>query len=80
MTLHGWALNVNTDLAYFDAIVPCGIVDKGVTSMARELGYAPDVEEVKTHLKNAFESVFECSLSSAGVPFPFVSSESYVPL
>lgn len=64
MTLHGWALNVNTDLAYFDAIVPCGITDKGVTSMAKELGYAPDETEVKARLKDAFESVFHCQLVS----------------
>ncbi len=80
MTLHGWALNVNTNLAYFDAIVPCGIVDKGVTSMARELGYEPDMEEVKTHLKKAFETVFDCTLSGDAVPIPFHPSESYASL
>lgn len=80
MTLHGWALNVNTNLAYFDAIVPCGIVDKGVTSMARELGYAPDPEEVKDRLKKAFETVFGCVLSDTEVPLPFYPSESYAPL
>ncbi len=77
MTLHGWALNVNTNLAYFDAIVPCGIVDKGVTSMARELGYEPDIEEVKARLKTAFEKVFGGLLAVTDIPVPFRASENY---
>jgi lipoyl(octanoyl) transferase len=47
VTMHGLALNVNTDLSYFGLINPCGFVDKGVTSMQRELGRAVDMEEVK---------------------------------
>ncbi len=47
VTMHGFALNVSTDLRYFNHINPCGFTDKGVTSMERELGSAPDVEEVK---------------------------------
>lgn len=47
VTCHGLALNVNTDLRYFQAINPCGFTDKGVTSLAAELGQSVDFEEVK---------------------------------
>lgn len=47
VTMHGFALNVSTDLRYFNHINPCGFTDKGVTSIERELGSAPDMEEVK---------------------------------
>lgn len=50
VTLHGLALNVNTDLSYFGYIVPCGIADKAVTSMQAELGHAVDLNEVQEHL------------------------------
>lgn len=59
VTMHGFALNVNTDLNYFNFIVPCGIVNKQVTSLAKELGYTPDMLEVKQKLQRAFEEVFE---------------------
>ncbi|OSZ79616.1 lipoyl(octanoyl) transferase [Chitinophagaceae bacterium IBVUCB1] len=62
ITMHGFALNINADLQYFDNIVPCGISDKKVTSMHKELGQHVDEEEVKQVLKNCFETVFECSL------------------
>lgn len=60
VTMHGFALNVNVDLGYFGNIVPCGIVDKAVTSMDKELGYKVDENEVKQKLKKHFADLFEC--------------------
>jgi lipoyl(octanoyl) transferase len=51
VTMHGFALNVNTDLTYFNHINPCGFIDKGVTSMQKELGKAVSMEEVKNVVK-----------------------------
>jgi len=62
ITMHGFALNVNTDLSYFGHIVPCGIADKQVTSMAAELGADVDMEAVKLTLKNCFQQVFNAEL------------------
>jgi lipoyl(octanoyl) transferase len=61
ITMHGFAFNVNNDLQYFDYIIPCGIqeADKTVTSLAKELGYLPDIEEVKLKIKKYFEVLFE---------------------
>lgn len=64
VTMHGFALNVNTDLSYFDNIIPCGIKDKQVTSIQKELGRAVDMEEVKERMKRNFEKVFESHLVS----------------
>lgn len=60
VTLHGFALNVNTDLSFFDNIIPCGIADddKTVTSMQKELGRALDMDEVKKIFKEEFAAVF----------------------
>lgn len=59
VTMHGFALNVNTDLTYFQRINPCGFVDKGVTSIAREVGHEVDYEVVKQQLHQKFIEVFE---------------------
>ena len=59
ITMHGFALNVNTDLNYFNFIIPCGIQNKQVTSIEKETGYAVDYEEVKEKLKKNFEKIFE---------------------
>jgi len=59
VTMHGFALNVNSDVDYYKNIVPCGIQDKGVTSMQKELGYSPDMREVKSKLLNHLETLFD---------------------
>lgn len=59
ITLHGFALNVNTELNYFNDIIPCGINNKQVTSMQKELGFQPDINEVKNKLIHYFEKVFD---------------------
>ncbi len=59
VTMHGWAFNVNTDLSYFKNIIPCGIEDKDVTSLEKELGYKVPMEEVKEKAKRYFEKIFE---------------------
>jgi lipoyl(octanoyl) transferase len=57
VTMHGFALNVNTDLSYFSYINPCGFIDKGVTSLSKELEKPIDIEEIKPKLYSRF-----CSL------------------
>ncbi|NVK28975.1 MAG: lipoyl(octanoyl) transferase LipB [Flavobacteriia bacterium] len=58
VTMHGFAFNVNVDMKYFDYIVPCGIADKAVTSLDVELGYTPDMEEVKAKVKKHLAELF----------------------
>ena len=58
VTMHGFALNVNVDLNYFGNIIPCGIVDKAVTSLDKELGRKVDEQEVKQKLKKHFSELF----------------------
>ena len=62
ITMHGFALNVNTDLSYFDNIIPCGIQNKKVTSMKSEVNELVNILEVKGKLKRNFEKVFNVTL------------------
>ncbi len=65
VTMHGFAFNVNTELNYFKHIIPCGITEKSVTSMEKELGSRQDVEEVKISLRKHIARLFEMDLKSA---------------
>jgi lipoyl(octanoyl) transferase len=60
VTMHGFALNVNTDLSKFDRIIPCGIFHKGVTSMQHELGHEVSIEPVQKAIVDSFGAVFGC--------------------
>ena len=60
--MHGFAFNVNTDLSYFNHIIPCGIVNKQVTSLQKELGREISMEEVKEKIKHHFGEVFDVRL------------------
>jgi lipoyl(octanoyl) transferase len=62
VTMHGWGFNVNSNLDYFSNIVPCGIQDKAVTSLNKELGHDVDMNEIKEKLKKHFSSLFECEI------------------
>ncbi len=58
VTMHGFAFNVNTDLSYFSHIIPCGIEDKGVTSLQKEIGHKLDLEEIKEAVRFHLSCVF----------------------
>lgn len=62
ITMHGFAFNVNVDLDYFNFIIPCGIQNKQVTSLQKELGREVDYNEVKEKLKKNFQLVFDCEI------------------
>ncbi len=66
VTMHGFALNVNSNLAYFDYIVPCGIKGKAVASMHAELGKEVDQNEVKEKIKKHFQEIFKAELIAKG--------------
>jgi lipoyl(octanoyl) transferase len=57
--MHGFALNVNTDLSYFDSIIPCGIFEYGVTTMQKILGDKVEMENVKQKLIHEFSMIFK---------------------
>ena len=59
VTMHGFAFNVNTNLSYFNNIIPCGIINKGVTSLKKELNTVVDIEEVVLKIQNNFKDLFE---------------------
>lgn len=63
VTMHGFALNVNTDLNYFTNIIPCGIQDKQVTSIEKECGTKIDIALVKQKIRKNFEIIFEATLT-----------------
>lgn len=65
VTMHGWGFNVNSNLNYFNNIVPCGIVDKSVTSMQQELGRELDMEAVKGKLLANFSQLFDAEIVRA---------------
>jgi lipoyl(octanoyl) transferase len=62
VTMHGWGFNVNSNLNYFSNIVPCGIHNKAVTSLNKELGQDVDMNEIKEKLKKHFSVLFDCEL------------------
>ena len=62
VTMHGFAFNVNTNLEYFNYIIPCGIQDKAVTSLEKELGKKIPLSQVEAKLKNHLASIFEMEL------------------
>lgn len=64
VTMHGFAFNVNTNLDYFNNIIPCGIDDKAVTSLQKELGSKQDISRVKNILIDKIASLFEMKLST----------------
>jgi len=71
VTMHGFALNVNTDLSYFDSIIPCGIFHKGVTSMKHILGHEADFAHVREELLHQFAGVFSAAT-------PVISKEAFL--
>jgi lipoyl(octanoyl) transferase len=62
VSMHGFAFNLNTDLSYFENIIPCGINDKKVTSLEKEKGHKIDVNRAKSILKSNLEQVFDLKL------------------
>jgi lipoate-protein ligase B len=68
VSMHGVALNVDVDLSWYHAIVPCGLVDASVTSMERILGASPGVASVRDAFIGAFEAIFDSQLEDASLP------------
>jgi lipoyl(octanoyl) transferase len=61
--MHGFALNVNTNMDYFSYINPCGFIDKGVTSLEKELGTSLNMDEVRSVIVEKFLKVFDATLN-----------------
>jgi lipoyl(octanoyl) transferase len=77
VAMHGFAFNVNTDLRYFDHIVPCGIEDKAVASLQQELGHPVDMAEVKDRMQQHLSAVFGWHyLPSQPLPYPLQAQVS----
>jgi lipoyl(octanoyl) transferase len=75
--MHGFAFNINTDLSYFERIIPCGIGDKKVTSLTKILGKKIEMDEVKKIYVNSFEKIFDAELQPTAYPvFAPVSASS----
>lgn len=62
VTMHGFALNINNDIKYFKDIIPCGIKNKDITSISKEVGYKISINEVKKIIKNNFSKIFQTEL------------------
>lgn len=75
VTMHGFAFNINTDLSLFNGIIPCGITDKEVTSLERELGEKVAISEVKERLLKNFISIFEYDESEKKSDHPIIVQE-----
>jgi len=67
ITSHGFAFNVTTDIEFFNLIVPCGIADRGVTSLSKEIGRTPEAAEVEDRFVEQFAAVFDRSVHPVGV-------------
>jgi lipoyl(octanoyl) transferase len=80
VTMHGFAFNVTTDLSHFGVIVPCGIRDRGVTSLREELGRDVPMDDVHEHLERHFEAVFDAELvRGEGSPLDGVDEAAFAP-
>ncbi|MBC8343815.1 MAG: lipoyl(octanoyl) transferase LipB [Bacteroidetes bacterium] len=65
VSMHGFAFNIQTDLSYFNTIVPCGIKGKAVTSLSEELGYDVQISDVKNKIKKHFSNLFDANMATA---------------